>query len=323
MRLPVLGCFAFGYGVAVTILTGCGSPGVPGTPQLANAAPNQRAVLERIARRSWVAREAKSSALLYVTDTKSNDVLLYSYPAAKHVGTLSGFGSPRSECVDAAGDVWIADTGGDDVIEFPHGSKQPLYALDTPGAPLGCSVDPVNGNLAVSGGVDGVLVSVFRRTQHGWGSPVRYEYSGMATGAYCGYDAAGDLFVDGVDAQGAFTMAELRPGVKRLAGLKIDQTLKAPGQIQWDGSALAIEDAGVTPSVVYQFSVGTGALTKTGSTTLLHSKSIRQFWIGGSTLIGPDPLRDQIGFWNYPNGGSPATTISAVHAYGAVVSPAQ
>lgn len=317
MRLPVFGCLAFGCCLAVISLTGCGGPAAPG------ALPVQSDVLGRIASRSWAAPEAKSGTLLYVTDVKSSDVAMYSYPAGKLVGTLSGFGSPRGECVDAAGDVWIADAGGDDVIEFPHGSSQPVYALNTQGAPVGCSVNPVNGNLAVSGGVSGVMLSVFRRTQHGWGSPVRYGDSAMSAAAFCAYDAAGNLFLDGVATHGGFALAELRPQGRRLAPLKMSQPIQAPGQMEWDGSALAIEDAGATPSVVYRFSVGGSGLTKIGSTTLNGSKNVHQFWIDGSTLVGPDPKRDRIGFWNYPGGGQPTTTIANIHAYGAVVSPSQ
>ncbi len=318
MRLAVFRCFALACGAGVMTLAGCGSVATTGAP------PVQSDILSRIASHSWMASKAQSGALLYVSDVKSNNVFVYSYPQGEQVGTLSGFGSPRSECVDPAGNVWIADTGGDDVIEFPHGQSQPIVSLNIAGAPTGCSVNPVNGNLAVSGGVSGLTVSVFRRTQHGWGSPVRYFDSGMAAAGFCGYDASGDLFVDGVDAQGAFALGELRPKRPRIEPLKTAQPFKAPGQMEWDGTNLAIEDADVSPTVVYRFSIGpTGHLKKIGSTTLDGSKSVRDFSITGSTLVGPDQLRDRIGLWNYPDGGSPVTTITNVHAYGAVVSPAQ
>lgn len=317
MRLPVFRCFALGCGVAVMAFAGCGGPASPGAP------PVQSNVLERIASHSWMAPQAKSGALLYVSDARSNDVLVYSYPQGEQVGTLSGFGNPRSECVDSAGNVWIADTGGDDVVEFAHGGSQPLVSLDIAGSPAGCSVNPVNGSLAVSGGVSGLSVSVFRHTVHGWGSPTRYDDSAMSAPGFCSYDAAGNLFVDGLDAQGAFALAELRPLKKRLEALKMKEQFKAPGQVDWDGSALAIEDAGVSPSVIHRFSISSGHVTETGSTTLDGSKSVREFWIGGGTLVGPDQLRDRVGFWKYPDGGSPVTTITNVHAYGAVVSPAQ
>ena len=318
MRLPVFRCFALGCGVAVMTLAGCGGPASPGAP------PAQSGVLERIASHSWMAPDAKSGALLYVSDAKSNEVLVYSYPQGEQVGTLSGFGNPRSECVDKAGNVWIADTGGDDVVEFPHGGSQPLVSLDVAGAPAGCSVDPVNGNLAVSGGVSGLTVSIFRHTQHGWGSPTRYLDAAMSAAGFCSYDGSGNLFVDGVDAQGAFALAELRPLKKQLERLNTRQQFKAPGQVGWDGSAIAIEDAGVSPSAIHRFTIGSkGHVTEIGTTTLDGSKSVREFWIGGGTLVGPDQLRDRVGFWNYPDGGQPVTTITNVHAYGAVVSPAQ
>src|SRR5581483_3687913 len=187
MRLAVFRCSALVCGLGAMTLAGCGAT--------TGALPVKSDVLSRIASHSWMSPQSQSGALLYVTDAKSNDVLVYSYPQGEQVGTLGGFGSPRSECVDAAGDVWIADTGGDNVIEFPHGGSKPVASLDIAGTPTGCSVDPVNGNLAVSGGVSGLTVSVFRRTQHGWGSPMRYNDPDITAAGFCGYDAAGDLFV--------------------------------------------------------------------------------------------------------------------------------
>ena len=318
MRLPVSRCFAFACSAAVLTLAACSGATPSGVP----SAPN--AVLERIASHSWMAPEAQSGDLLYVSDAKTDTVVVYSYPGGKKVGTLSGFASPRSECADRAGNVWIADTGGDDVVEFAHGASQPTALLDLAGPPAGCSVNPVNGNLAVSGGVSGLTVSVFRRTAHGWGEPRRYNDASIVAAAFCGYDAAGDLFVDGADAQGAFVLGELRPKKHQLERLQIGRQFKAPGQVDWDGNELAIEDAGVSPTVVHRFSIGdSGHLKQTATVTLEGSKSIRDFSIDGGTLIGPDQLRDLIGFWNYPDGGSPVTTISNVRAYGAVISPAQ
>lgn len=273
---------------------------------------------------SWMMPQASGADLIYVTDVKTDGVLIYSYPGGKMMGHLAGFGSPRGECVDAAGDVWIADAGGDDIVEYAHGGTQPLAALNTAGPPTGCSVDPVTGNLAVSGGVSGLSVTIFRHMRNGWGSAHRFSDVSMGAAAFCGYDAAGNLFVDGVGTKtGAFTLAELPRLHRSFAAVKLRQAIGAPGQVQWDGSALAIGDAAASPAVVYRFTISAGVGTKVGSTALGSSREIRQFWIQTGTLIGPDPAKSNVGLWNYPAGGSPTQTLSGGHAFGAVVSLAQ
>jgi hypothetical protein len=270
-----------------------------------------------------MAPEAKSADLLYVT-AKTGDVLVYGYPGGKPVGTLTGFGDPRGACVDTAGNVFIADAGADDVVEFAHGGTQPIAALDTSGPPLGCSVDSVTGSLAASGGVSGVAVTVFRKTQRGWSTPNRYVDDAMSVPGFCGYDGNGNLFVDGVAAKsGTFALALLRPRARKLTPVAVHQTIAAPGQVQWDGAALAIGDAKASPAVAYRFSVGRNAVKEIGAVTLDGSGPMHQFWIQGGTLIGPDPRHGSVKFWNYPAGGAPSQTIMSSNAFGAVVSPAQ
>ena len=64
--------------------------------------------------------------MLYVSDTETSDVYVYSYPAGKLMQTLKDFRVPGGECVDAKGDVFVANTGDEDVVEFAHGGSKPL-----------------------------------------------------------------------------------------------------------------------------------------------------------------------------------------------------
>lgn len=299
--------FVLGYGVAAMLLASCSS----GTPQLSPPT------------RSTVALpEAKGGALLYLTDVRSNTVLVYSYPQNKQVATLKNFGTPRSECSDSQGNVWIADTDGEEVVEYAHGGTAPIAGLNVNGPPTGCSVDPVTGNLAVSGGVGGVVLSIFRPTKHGWGSPRRLLDDAMDTPAFCAYDDQGNLFIDGRDKakNNEFLFYELRRGGKSFVHVKLGQTIKVPGQVQWDGTNVAVADAGVSPTLVYRFKIAGQSGRLIGSTQLRGSNIVRQFWIDGSTLVGPNPGGHDVGFWSYPGGGSPAHAISNVDVYGATVS---
>lgn len=271
---------------------------------------------------SSIGPEAKSADLLYLSDVQTNKVYVLSYPQGKLVGTLAAFGQPRSECVDRQGDVWIADVQGYDVIEYAHGADKPLAALSTPWAPRGCSVDPRTDTLAVTGGNDGTILVTFHRSAHNqWRDGRTYSDSSIRAGYFCGYDAHGNLYIDGLRKNGTFALSELRRRATSLAQLAVGQSIAAPGQVQWDGEHLAIGDTGVSPSPIYQFSISGSAANPVGSTVLNGTKSVRQFWIDAARVIGPD-YDSSAGIWKYPAGGAPVTQITTVHGYGAVVSAA-
>jgi hypothetical protein len=262
------------------------------------------------------------ASLLYLTNMRENEVQVYSYPAGRKVGQLTGFGRPRSECADQRGDVWIADAQALQITEYAHGGTKPIAALSTSGVPNGCAASSSGDDVAVSGAFQGgVALTVFHRsTRNRWRDPRAYIDSSMHVGEFCGYDADGDLFIDGLSSarRGRFVLAELPRGADTLIDVAVSQPIKVPGQVQWDGHYVAIGDAGVAPSVVYQFSVSSSTATLASTTTLGKTKSVRQFWIDGDGIIGPDVGKD-VGLWAYPKGGSPTRVIS-IPGYGAAVS---
>ncbi len=291
--------------LAVAVLAGCSTAARDGM-----ISP-QPAVGSRMAARPM------AGDLLYLSDVKTDVVYVYSYPQGKLVGTLADFVAPRGECASASGNVWIVDSGTYAVLEYTHGGTSAITALNIEGVPAGCSVDPLTNNVAVTSRGTSVTVTVFRHAHHKW-EPFHFRDPQMRP-VFCGYDAKGNLFVDGLGKGNVFRLDELVRGGSMLASVAVSQSIKAPGQVQWDGTDLAIGDAGVAPSVVYRFSEGTGGLTETGATTLGGTASVRQSWIAGSTIIGPDYGKD-VGFWNYPEGGAASKVLRAVHGYGATLS---
>jgi hypothetical protein len=57
---------------------------------------------------SWMSPDGMKKALLYVSDQKTDDVYVYSYPAGKLVGTLTGFATPYGQCTDKSANVATA-----------------------------------------------------------------------------------------------------------------------------------------------------------------------------------------------------------------------
>lgn len=301
---------AFSLGAVATLaLTGCSNAApvmpVSGTQQAAAAFAS--------------VADAQSGDLLYLTDVAKNDVEVFSYPQDRHVDTLTGFGKPRAECADSLGAVWIADMQGFDVVEYSHGGSKPIAALSTPGAPRGCSVNAKGNTLAVTGGLGGIILSVYHHDGGRWRDPRTYTDASIKSVSFCAFDARGNLFVDGTGKGHAFRLVELPRGSHSLVDLTVNAPISGAGQMQWDGKNLAVGDDRATPSVIYQFSVNGSTATSVGSTTLNATKSVRQFWIEGSRVIGPD-FDAAVGVWKYPAGGYPVKTISSVRGYGAAVS---
>ena len=304
---------------AVAMLSACGAPepslNVPGA-----ALPSAPAASAEAGRN-----------LLYVSTLGDEPVYVYTYPGTKAIGILPGPIGPRGMCVDRSSDIFtpfIYIPGG--IYEFAHGGGTPIAYLGYPyDGENGCSVDPTTGDLAVVGGPSfyPALVIYRYKAPHRWGFARSYALPSMSSSAFCGYDSHGDLFVDGKNSSGAFVLAELSKGSKTFAPISVSQDIKAAGQVQWDGKHLAIGDAGVSPSVIYQFDVTGSIATKSGSTKLAGSTMVEQFWIQRGSVIAPDPKRacggsraGCIAIYRYPAGGAAAKAIELPDAYGATVS---
>lgn len=316
-------------GIVVVLLAGCGGSqprvGVWGAmPQTASLQAEVRAVKDR---GSWMLPEAASQDLLYVSNT--NTVTVYSYPKGKLEGTISFNYSPGGECVDGKGDVFITNSDTGQIFEYAHGKKKPMAVLKAPAAdPLGCSVDPTTGDLAVSSlgfGSPPASVGIYK---HARGTPRIFTNRSFHQYWYCGYDAAGNLFVDGINPRSFFEFAELPKGHHRLKSIRLDEYIGWPGGVLWDGKYMDVGDQN-TP-VVYQFVIQGDAGTTAGSTSLGGSdvEGVGDFFILGSTLIAPNLCKGSctgnVLFYNYPAGGLPTNTITkgVRYPHGLVVSKA-
>jgi hypothetical protein len=325
-------CICF---LAAAALAGCGNsssqPGI--SPQsgtqsisLPFAVPYDGAAMLGTAARlqseadsSWMASEAATDDLLYVSNLQN--VTVYSYPGGKHVGTLKGFYRPYGECVDSAGDVFIANE--DTVVEYKHGGKKPVETLTFSGyGSGGCASDPTTGNLAVTwdAGFSSGYVAVY---QHGSGTPTLYD-NGTMLFTFCGYDHKGNLFVDGVTQHGEqFQFAELPKNGESMTTISLDQSVEFGGNVQWDGRYISISDAEAYK--IYRFTITGSSGTLKGTTDLGNATSLYQTWIDGKRIAGADILDNAIWYWNYPAGGAAikSFTKGVFRPYGVTISKAQ
>ncbi|HVN68551.1 MAG TPA: hypothetical protein VMU38_02715 [Candidatus Binatia bacterium] len=286
-------------------LPGCGGSSEPGATAAGTA-------------RSWMADDAKSKDLLYISDLGTNAVDVYSYPKGAEVGKLTGFGSVAGLCTDKAGDVFVVDEAGP-VAVYSHGGSSPMRKLQTSGAPDGCSVDPTTGNLAVTN-ESSYLYGTIAIYAHAKGK-AKPLYNDMVDATfYCGYDPSGDLFIDGWDRSAKPIFLELPHHGKTIKVMTLSKPIETPGGVQWDGKYVAVGDKGA--GVVYRASPS-GKVEET--IKLKDGTNVLQFWIQGSTIVGPNAAADgTVPFWHYPGGGTPYQTLTGfTYPIGATLSTAK
>jgi hypothetical protein len=279
--------------------------------------------------RSWMSPLAsRKSKLLYVSAMNGSDVTVYDYPSGEQVGTLTGFSSPAGQCVDAKGNVYIANTGSGVVDEYAHGGSSPIKTFVTSGDAFGCSVDKAN-DLAVTDflgkSYTAGSVTVFPK-----GSSKGVVYSNP-TDCYdiwdAGYDDKGNLvMVAENQASSAVTFCAIMNGSKSLTTLTANGfTIYSPDSTMWDGKYIALGDqqiGGGFQSGVIEATLSGSTLTSHGQVVLGdtckgdYTHVIQPFIVGSKNT----PVNDKQGkvvaganefcsadfrLWHYPAGGTP------------------
>jgi hypothetical protein len=271
--------------------------------------------------RSWMSRDAKKNDLVYVSDDGTNDVYAYSYTTQTLEGTLTGFNEPSGLCVDASGDVFVTNVYDQDILEYAHGGTTAIATLsDTNEYPVGCSIDPTTGNLAVAnvfGGSQLGNVAIYADAQ---GTPVTYADPKIGFLDFDGYDDQGNLFVDGSDYEGSgFEFAVLPKGSSTFTTISLNFPIGLPGNVMWDGKHITVGDQ--ISNTIYRISVSGSSGKSAGSTVLRGGFEVNQYWIAGSTVLGPDSGNADVGYWPYPHSGDAKKSITGLdQPYGATIS---
>jgi hypothetical protein len=312
-----LGSCALGGGVALALLAGCGGSQ---PPTGATGAMAQTSAIATHADRgkSWMLPEAKSEGLIYATGGCLG-TCVFSYPSGKLVGTLdAGFGGSygaSGACTDGNGNVFISNN--DNLFEYAHGGTKPIATLDLPGSnAIGCSIDPTTGNLAVVFSGSGKNVAIFPDAT---GTPALYDSA--IDSFYCGYDNSGNLFVDGLGNENAFSIAELTNGGSGFSPISVSQSVGPPGQVQWDGHYITYEGLSNSNVAVSRLQISGSVATIVSTTDFDIRKNAMQSWIYGSKIFIPYNNNAQaghqkrVGVWKYPKGGKPAASFQVTGKY--------
>jgi|HubBroStandDraft_4_1064222.scaffolds.fasta_scaffold00010_84 hypothetical protein len=287
------GRFALSIGVAAAMLVGCGGSqptiGAPGAVPLNDVG---------------LRHAAEGGNLIYVGGAGVTYILNYDTGAViNSFNETAGYGGL---CSDKKGNVFMPNVTK--ILEFAHGDTSPSAELgDGNFRPLGCSVDPVTGNLAVANIDSGSgsklgSIAVFKKSS---GSPTFYNDPNITSYFSCGYDNSGNLFLDGSNASTPFIFAELPVGSSTFQEYALSEPVKSPGSVQWDGRYVAVGAYGARH--IYRVKVAGSSATIVSAVTLETLKTPNfTFWLqGSSVLTAANPHRGSVGIWKYPRGGKP------------------
>ena len=300
----------FRYGpsgcVAALLLAACGGSQPPiGAP---GAMPQTSALATHADRSgSWMLPTRSGQDVIYVA-TETGWIYVTTYPNGKEVGSINlyPYFTARGACADASGNVWIAGVA---LVEFAHGGTKPIMTRqDGPGPFQGCSVDPTNGDFAATSHVE-PKVAVWHEAR----KPPKVYSEASASLAYCGYDDRGNLFIDGVTG-GTFLLLELPKGGHKLRQLTFSQRVSSPGQVQWDGRYIAIQEA-APPADIYEVKVSGTTASVVNTVRFSDEKAAQQSWIQGGTVLVPHSTTNPyygsaVGLFKYPAGGRAMKTLT-------------
>ncbi|HEY3674932.1 MAG TPA: hypothetical protein VGK84_02975 [Candidatus Tumulicola sp.] len=238
-------------------------------------------------------------AMLYVSDSGTNQVDVFNWPKPNApIGTLSGLSEPQGQCADQSGNVFITNTGDENILEY-KGTQLTNTLEDPQQYPVGCSYDAVNGNLAtanIMGSSDTPgSVAIFA---HATGTPEIKAVAGIKHVFSVQYDGSGDLYAYGQNASYKMSLAKLPAGSKkfRLVCANLLSSTEITG-IGWDGKHLI-------------FGVATGVdrienCKIAGFTRLLGPVGV---YILGHRLIAMSD--SAVAVYAYPKGGFPVQTYT-------------
>ncbi len=275
---------------------------------------------------SWMLpQKTGSNILMYVADRDTEDEYVYDYPSGAAVGILTGFQEPYGACVDASGDVYVADFEGGTLVEFAHGGKKAINTYSPGGNPIGCSVDS-KGDVAVTL-FDPGEVTVYAKGNSK--EATTYSDSSCEYMWTMGYDDKDDLI--GVGESSGINVCALMAGSKFETTLTEQGiTIDFPGGTTWDGKYIALGDqeaggedqTGMWPSTISGTTISsTSEVTFSASCFGDFVDDPNPFVLGkkntpidtkqGKVMVGPNlwcadgGRGGGVNVWHYPAGGTP------------------
>lgn len=270
-----------------------------------------------------------------MSDSGTGDVYIFSLPDLVLKGTITGFSEPQGMCSGNGGTVWVANTGSDQVFQLSRSGKILATINDAYGYPVGCAVDPANGDVAVFnifGFYGAGTVYVYSCPSC---TPTELTIPNVGGYNFGGYDPKGDLFVNaGSNSTGLALLGEVPAGkttgfLITVSGGKVDFA----GFVQWykPRNNLVVGDqlCDDTPAAcIYQIKIS-GSNGRIVARTKLRSPSGGAICDMVQGVLDPTGEKNVLGSdyeycgyrptatyrWGFPSGGVPTTSYDFSDPY--------
>lgn len=290
--------------------------------------------------RSWMTPNVGKDwpGLIYVSDSATNDVYVFSLSHLKLVGTLTDQNNPAGLCVDRKGDVFVTQLYGHQIVEYKHGGTKPIKTLSDPGYEPGAwSVNRYTGDLAVANVVSDEFaqgnVVVYPRAS---GNPTIYSPPGGSSGGWFSVNGVGwtyattesDLYFAGT-CSGVFCAGVLPDGSSNTENITLSVSPQSPGTVQFDGEDITFADQ--SDGTIYRYKFNGTSGTEVGSFTLSGSSDVNASWIMWIAfkkhkeivvdVAAPQQNGGDLLFYNYESHSEPFRTLTGLtEPFGAVLS---
>ncbi|HEY6486824.1 MAG TPA: hypothetical protein VIX83_10620 [Candidatus Cybelea sp.] len=281
--------------------------------------------------------------LLFISDYGANDVDVFTMPGQTLKGQITGLSSPEGLCEDPSGDIWIADTGAQEMLQYSRTGTLLKTLSDANEFPASCAVNRATGDLAVANIQSTSRPGNITIFKNGSGSGTPYGNASIYQYFFTGYDDSGNLLFDGTDeARSTSYFAELPAGSGSPKIIPLGNgTLHFAGMVQWyeAGKYVALGDqqcGGTTSACIYWVSVSGSTASITGTTNLSNYgggqvcdlaqgviAADEEKYVAGADYETCGYTPTTTNRWTFPAGGSPTnneTGTSFVEPIGAAVS---
>ena len=283
---------------------------------------------------SSAAVDAAGGAAIYLTDDTANTITVFSKTFTA-TAQLTGLPNPAGIARDPLGDVFVANIGGADVVEYARGLKSVKATLADPGQdPIDVAVDATTGTVGVA--------NVTKQGVSGPGSVTFYAKGATTPCATVGdpnwaevffaaFDARGRLYIDGVATSGGTLVGVVSGGCAATKIATLGGThLAFPGSIGVlkDGSILLDDQGSGHGSTVYEYAPPVNGTFGKARATVALTSSLDAVSVSldetGKHLFAADARASNNKEFLFPVGGLPIRTFSgpnSVSPTGILVTP--
>jgi NHL repeat len=340
MPIPSRPKYVLSGAVALIFLAACsgGGAGVPaqssalsqqGVQNSSVLRPDVPQLHSNVSPTAFVSNEpnVKGQESIIVSDASNNVVDIFN-ASGKQAAQLTGFSQPQGLALDNEGNLYVADTNNSRIQVYAAGFNGTPTTINDPGeAPVGIAIDR-NDNLAVTNIIttsDGPgSVSFFNK---GGTLLMTLSSANFAKVLFDAFDRKGNLYIDGVNAAGAFVAGEVVGGVngKSITVLATGNTFGYPGGIAISSMGkIVIDDQENRAIYTYNAPVKGSFGTPTATTPLTGSgdpisftfaRTNKSIWVADPAGGGPAnkvlvPSADK---YQYSVGGASTRAIFFSH----------